>query len=80
MQKESKQKKKRIYTVQVNLYKTLETTKSSVVTENGSVVFWGSKGREEKMRGDFSLQHEDSEVTDIVVITSHAYVYLDNFY
>lgn len=44
------------------------------MTENGSVVFWGSKGREEKMRGDFSLQHEDSEVTDIVVITSHAWV------
>ena len=25
--------------------------------------FWGLRGREEKMRGDFALQHEDSEVT-----------------
>ena len=72
MQKESKQKKKNI---QFHLYKTLENTKSSVVKANGSVVFWGLRGREEKMRGDFALQHEDSEVMDTVVIASHAYAY-----
>ena len=74
MQKESQQKK-RIYTIQFHLYKTLETTKSSVMKANGSVVFWGSRGREEKMRGDFALQHEDNEVMETVVIASHAYAY-----
>ena len=33
--------------IQFHLYKTLETTKSSVVKANGSVVFWGLRGMRE---------------------------------